>query len=168
MKAPTKQAAFLAVFSIVGRIGPAARAAKIARTTHYVWMQDPAYESKFREAMRHAVDAWEDECIKRAVEGTFEPLKHKGDFVFPVIGFELDADGKPDPCRPIYRKTPRGIWKKSDRLLEFLLKANKPEVYRERSAKEVAKKSDWKFEGSMEELIATYRDLVAKGAKDSS
>jgi hypothetical protein len=58
---------------------------------------------------------------------------------------------------------PFGIWKKSDRLLELLLKGNKPEIYRDRSSLEVEDKKPHRFRGSMEELIATYRDLCAQG-----
>ena len=59
------------------------------------------------------------------------------------------------------------MWKKSDRLLEFLLKGAKPEVYGDRvkdSGKGV--QQEFKFKGSMEELLAIYRDLAAKEAND--
>jgi hypothetical protein len=50
--------------------------------------------------------------------------------LYPVIGYEKDPETKePDLNKPIHSKTPYGIWKKSDRLLEFLLKGAKPEVY---------------------------------------
>ena len=42
------------------------------------------------------------------------------------------------------------------------MKGNKPEVYRERNSVKVEAETPYKFKGSMEELLATYRDLCAK------
>ena len=87
--------------------------------------------TRYTKAKRKAADALEDEAVERAIVGVFEPITYQGAFVFPVIGYEKDPETKePDPNRPIYSEEPNGIWRKSDRLLEFLLKGAKPEVYR--------------------------------------
>ena len=116
-----RRAPFLAALAILGRISEAATAAGISRQSHDRWLKDdPTYPALFKEAKAKAIDAWEEEVIQRAVEGVFVPNTYKGEFVYPVIGFHEDPETKkPDPNHPIYGKTPNGIWKKSDRLLEF-------------------------------------------------
>ena len=164
-----KQAAFLAAFSIAGRVKGAAIAAKIDRTSHYYWTKnDPAYPALFAEAKLKAIDAWQDEMVERAMIGVFEPTTYKGAFVYPVIGYEKDPETtKPDANRPIFSQTPYGIWRKSDRLLEFLLKGAKPEVYGDRvEHRGKVAQQQLKVEGTMEELLAIYRDLAAKEAND--
>ncbi len=135
----SRQSAFLAAFAISGRVGQAAKAARIERTIHYRWLkEDPAYPALFAEARAKAVDAWEDECIRRANEGVFEPNTHQGAFVYPIKGYEVDPEtGLPMLSRPIYGKKPLGVMKLSDRLLEFLLKGAKPETYRDRGTVEL-------------------------------
>jgi hypothetical protein len=71
------------------------------------------------------------------------------------------------PQKADHSKTPYGIWKKSDRLLEFLLKGVMPEVYRDRvEHRGQVVQHKHKFVGSMTELLALYRDLAAKEAND--
>ena len=71
-------------------------------------------------------DYLEQEAQRRAVEGYEEPVVHKGIQAFvrdPVTGeLELDAHGRPIPLT---------IRRYSDRLLEVLLKARRPEKFRE-------------------------------------
>ena len=136
MKVPKKrrgvsrQSAFLAAFALCGRISKAADAAGHERDLHYRWLKDdPDYPALFAEAKARAVDAFEDEAKRRAVEGVFEPTTHQGAFVYPVIGYRRDAKGRFDPTKPIHSKTPYGVMKLSDRLLEFLLRGAKPETY---------------------------------------
>ena len=164
-----KQSVFLAALSICGQVKQAAILAEIDRGSHYYWMDhDPAYPALFADAKIQAIQDWEDEAVERATVGVFEPTTYRGAFVFPVIGYEKDPETKkPDPNRPIFGKAPYGMWKKSDRLLEFLLKGAKPEVYGDRvkdSGKGV--QQEFKFKGSMEELLAIYRDLAANEAND--
>jgi hypothetical protein len=126
-----KQSVFLAALSICGQVKQAAILAEIDRGSHDYWMDhDPAYPALFADAKIQAIQDWQDEAVERATVGVFEPTTYRGAFVFPVIGHEKDPETKkPDPNRPIFGKTPYGMWKKSDRLLEFLLKGAKPEVY---------------------------------------
>ena len=164
------QGPFLASIAILGRISEAATAAKISRQSHYRWLkEDPAYPALFATARAKAIDAWQDEAIRRAVDGVFEPLTYKGEFVYPVIGFHEDPKTKQqDQNRPIYRETPNGLWKKPDRLLEFLLRANKPEVYgRGNSVKAEVTKPPLAFKGTMEDLLVDYRNLTL-GPPDES
>lgn len=57
----------------------AARAAKVARVQHYVWLdQDETYPARFREAMRVAIRTLEDEAVRRAYEGERKLVNYKG------------------------------------------------------------------------------------------
>lgn len=86
--------------------------------------------AEFHEAWDAAVDIGNDylekEAQRRAVEGYEEPVVHKGIQAFvrdPNTGeLELDGNGKPIPLT---------IRRYSDRLLEILLKARRPEKFRE-------------------------------------
>jgi hypothetical protein len=135
----SRQSAFLAAYGITGRLAHAAAACKIERDMHYRWLaNDPEYPALFEAAKARAVQSWEDEAVRRAVEGVFEPNKFKGEFVYPVVGYEVDAvTGLPDRDRPIFGKKPLGVMKHSDGLLEFLLRGGKPETYRDRGSVEV-------------------------------
>jgi len=122
----------------------AARACKIERDMHYRWMaNDPEYPALFAEAKRKAGQSWEDEAVRRATEGVFEPNTHQGSFVYPIVGYMVDPktgkylENAIGGLFPIYGKKPLGVMKLSDRLLEFLLKGNKPEVYRDRGTVEI-------------------------------
>lgn len=86
--------------------------------------------AEFHEAWDAALeignDYLEQEAQRRAVDGYEEPVVHKGIQAFvrdPVTGeLELDAHGRPIPLT---------IRRYSDRLLEVLLKARRPEKFRE-------------------------------------
>lgn len=133
IKKSIKEGAFLAALSVTGQIKGAVIAAKIERVSHYYWMKnDPAYPALFAKAKLMGIDALVDEAVERAMVGVFEPITYQGELVYPVVGYEKDPKTKkPDIGRLIYGKAPNGIWRKSDRLLEFLLKGAKPEVYRD-------------------------------------
>lgn len=110
------QGAFLAAFSKTCSISAAAEAADIGRATHYLWMKEDAeYAVMFEGAKILAHQLLEDTAVDRAVVGWDEPVFH---------------DGK--QCGLIR--------KRSDRLLEILLKAKKPTEYRERIDHEVTGK----------------------------
>jgi hypothetical protein len=108
LKTREKQAKFLEQYVATGEIGPAARAAGIERTTHYVWMKRCAsYKARFEEAQRMRVEVLETEVRRRALVGWLEPVYYKGQKLGDVRKF-------------------------SDVLLIFALKAERPEKYRER------------------------------------
>jgi hypothetical protein len=98
---------FLAAFAHCGRIRRAAQAAQVSWRLHYYWLEDdPDYAAAFEAAKKMAGDFLEDEAIRRAMEGWEKPVYYKGEHV--------------DNER-VY----------SDLLLIVMLKAAKPEKYRE-------------------------------------
>jgi len=64
------QAKFLAAIVHHANIASAAQEAGIARSTHYLWLKDPAYRKRFLEARETAYDKLELEAWKRAVSGS--------------------------------------------------------------------------------------------------
>lgn len=103
-----KQAAFLHAFIITGgQVVSAARAAKIARCTHYDWLASEKYAEAFKRARDQAGDVLESEAIRRAHEGTDEPVYFRG-----------------TKCGEV-RRYPDG-------LMQFLLRGVKPDKYREK------------------------------------
>ena len=165
----SRQSAFLAAFGVSGRVSKAAKACKIERNMHYRWMaDDPAYPALFADAKARAVQAWEDEAVRRANEGVFEPTTHQGAFVYPVKGFAKNPEtGLPDPDRPIYGKTPYGVMKASDRLLEFLLRGAKPETYREQRSVEITGAGGGPISLQLVERLNAARKRLAKTLDDS-
>lgn len=108
-----KKRAFLSAFAACGRITKAAQAVGMNPDTHYEWRKaDPVYDKAFTDLRERVADILEDEAVTRALDGVEEPLIGR-------VG--KDEDG-------IITK----VFRKSDRLLEILLKANRPEKFRER------------------------------------
>ena len=105
-RAPAKQRAFLAAYARTGNIAAAARAAKCARSQHYEWLSDPAYAEAFLGAQEEAVEALELEARRRAEKGVVKPVYYQGEVCGTVREY-------------------------SDTLLIFLLKAARPERYRD-------------------------------------
>jgi hypothetical protein len=99
---------FLAEFRQRGDITASARAVGIARTTPYKWRKhDAAFDEAFRDAEEEVSDALEGEAFRRAMGQVEVPVYHHGE----VVGH---------------------IRRYSDGLLMFLLRARRPERYRER------------------------------------
>jgi hypothetical protein len=105
-RAPVKQRAFLAAYARTGNITAAARAAQCHRSQHYEWLADPAYAEAFLAAQEEAVEALELEARRRAAQGVLKPVYYRG----AVCG---------------------RVREYSDTLLIFLLKAARPEKYRD-------------------------------------
>jgi len=93
---------------VAGTASEAARITGIPRDTHSKWLQkSAAYREAFQAADDEATEVLEKEALRRAVEGREETVYFNG--------------------------VPVGTVKKySDVLLIFLLKAKRPDVYRER------------------------------------
>lgn len=106
---------FLATYSHIGVIH---RAAEMVGLNYNLVSKErkrnPAFEEKFLLARKIAADRVEAEVQRRAVEGFQEPVIYQGQHM-------KDEDGN-----PMY------ITKYSDRMLELLAKAVKPEKFRER------------------------------------
>ena len=82
--------------------------AGIDRGTHYDWLQkDPEYRAQFERAQEVAIQALEDEAVRRAYEGVERPVYQGGEKVGVIREY-------------------------SDTLLIFLLKGARPQKYRER------------------------------------
>ena len=103
-----RQERFLIAFSQVGTVLHAAKIAEIDRKQHSRWLKDdPEYAARFAQAEIEAIEHLEREARRRAMEGTDEPIYWRGE--------KIDT-----------------VKKYSDVLLIFLLKAARPERYRER------------------------------------
>ena len=116
---------FLAAYRETGSVGKACKLAKVARQTHYNRLKkDAKYAAAFLELQDEIVESMEIEAIRRARDGIVEPVVYQGKFTFMKV---RDERGR------IQRSSePLGIRKYSDSLLMFLLRAAKPERYRER------------------------------------
>jgi hypothetical protein len=99
---PRKKRFLMAFVLAAGNVTRAAKAAGIARATHYAWVKDdPEYAASYRECQLNAADVLEDEARRRAVEGTLKGVYYKG----VLVDMEVEY---------------------SDRLLIQLLKAHHP------------------------------------------
>ena len=77
------------------------------RWAQTLYSRDPVFAAAWRKAFAEGTAALEDEALRRAVEGTEQPIYYAGQLVGSTRVY-------------------------SDRLLMFLLKARRPEKYRER------------------------------------
>lgn len=97
---------FLNYLIQTGTITKAAKKAGIDRSSHYVWLQDEKYAAAYEKARKMAADAFEEEAVRRAIEGDEVKIYYKGEEV-------------------------GSRFVKSDYLLAMILKGMKPEVYKE-------------------------------------
>jgi hypothetical protein len=129
----SKQSAFLAAFRVTASITAAAEAVGIERQMHYRWLkEDPEYSPAFEAARDDAAQTLEDEAVRRAYHGVFEPTVYQGEFVYPRIEKEVvDQETGEVTKLVVNAETPYGMRKYSDSLLMFLLKGARPDKYRE-------------------------------------
>lgn len=110
-----QKATFLKFFSETGNATQAAEAAGFSRATAYrARHNDPDFAKAWDEAEERAADMLEAEARRRAVEGTERYVISQGKLV-------NGPDGKPLIERAY-----------SDRLLEMLLRAHRPDKFAER------------------------------------
>lgn len=100
----TNARAFLAAYRQTASITKAAAAAKIDRGMHYRWIENASYKKAFEAAQEEAAQHLEDEAVRRATEGTLEPVFYQG-----------------IKCGAVRRY--------SDGLLQFLLRGFRPQKY---------------------------------------
>ena len=101
--------AFLAAYRQTASITKAAAAAKVDRGMHYRWLaSSESYKKAFENAQLEAAELLEDEAVRRATEGTLEPVFYQG-----------------IKCGAVRRY--------SDGLMQFLLRGFKPRKYRARA-----------------------------------
>ena len=134
-----KQKAFLAAYAVCGVLAEAARAAKVARRSHYDWMADPAYQAAFNDAEEEAIERLEFEARSRAETGVAEPVIYQGQLQFEPLRSKTTGQIRRDKKgNPLLSKTPLVVYKKSDVLLMFVLKSKRPERYRDNATVEYA------------------------------
>lgn len=125
-----KQTIFLAAYAVCSTISGAAKAAGVDRRLHHAWMQeDPTYPERFEVAHEESTQALEAEARRRALHGVRRFKFHKGELVRVPL---LDDEGREvtgDDGKPIM--VPYFEEERSDLLLIFLLKAARPDVYRD-------------------------------------
>lgn len=104
-----QQAAFLAALEETANVTESCRVAKVPRRTVYDWRDaDAAFRAAWDAALELGVDALEDEVTRRAFSGVDEPVFYQG-----------------AEC---------GVVRKySDTLAIFLLKARRPERFKDRA-----------------------------------
>lgn len=104
-----RQKAFLAALAACGVVGQALVAAKIpCRSTVQRWRKDDQdFADAYNQALETATDKLETEARRRAVNGVDEPVFYKGERVGAVRRY-------------------------SDKLLEVLLKGNRPDKFKDR------------------------------------
>lgn len=111
-----KQAKFLAAYAEHGVIATACAAVKIDRKRHYEWLEDeryPNYAAAFKIADETAVDRWEEELVRRTVDGTTEVRRVEKE--------------QPGVNKPIIETTT--VRRYSDSLFALLLKGRRQRVY---------------------------------------
>lgn len=114
------QRAFLAAYAVSGRLGEAAKIAKVDQHRHSQWYKhDAVYRAAFDGAQEEIGQLLEDEAVRRAYEGVKRPVLYKGKPV--LIG----------GSRKILYDT-----EYSDTLLITLLKRFRPQLYRENTTVE--------------------------------
>lgn len=111
---PRKKVKFLKALAKSANVTIAADSVKISRRTLYDhYKNDLEFAQAWDEALAIAVDRLEHRAHQRAFDGTDKPLTYKGEIT-------RDKDGQPVTIKEY-----------SDTLTIFLLKAHRPEKYRD-------------------------------------
>ncbi|HVY92605.1 MAG TPA: hypothetical protein VHA14_07650 [Bryobacteraceae bacterium] len=140
-----KKKAFLAAFIETCSITEAAAAVGIDRCNHYDWLKaDPKYAADFEAAIPIAAQNLEDDAVKWARVGIFEPNIYQGQFQYgarkriecaladgtTVFEDELPPGAAVVATREVEVKDVfLGVHKRSESLLSKLLSAWLPEKY---------------------------------------
>ncbi len=108
IRTPENRAAFLESLGETANVTASAKLTELSRVALYAWKaEDAEFSAAWEAALDLGSDALEDEAIRRAREGTLKPVFYKGEECGLVREF-------------------------SDTLLIFMLKARRPERFRER------------------------------------
>jgi hypothetical protein len=103
-----KREAFLAALEKTANVSRACQTARIPRRSVYDWREaDEEFAKAWEEALERGTDALEDEAIRRAHQGVLKPVYQGGKKVGTIREY-------------------------SDTLLIFMLKARRPEKFKER------------------------------------
>lgn len=134
------KARFLAELARGRTISDAARAAGIGRRTAYDLRQcDEDFAIAWADAIEEGTDVYEEEARRRSIDGVPRPLLFRGEQVGEVREY-------------------------SDRLLELMLKARRPDVYRERVALETTARVSGasRADRALREAVAEDPELAAR------
>lgn len=148
---------FLDALSAGATIGEAATEAGVDRTTVYHWKErDAEFAKAWDDSLEEGTERLEREALRRAMVGIEEPVIYQGQLT-PV--WETNPDGTPRLVeveeigdsgvpvkvrKPVQARNPDGspkyltVNRPSDTLMIFLLKARRPNTYRERGAVELS------------------------------
>ena len=128
VRTPEASDAFLKALAKSCNVTAACRAAGIGRRTAYDWRNDDeAFAAAWDEAVEEAADALEAEAWRRGHDGVDKPVFYQGEAVGTVR-------------------------EHSDKLLEILLKAHRPERFVERIRNENTHAVTVKIEGPAADL----------------
>lgn len=159
--APNWESRFLARLAQTANIRNSAAAAGVARQTVYDRRAaDPDFSASMDAAIDDAVDLLELEARRRACDGLQRVKFHQGQpIMVPIPG----TDGKPvfDASGSMV-VTPYVEHEYSDTLMIFLLKAHRPEKYRERYQVEHAGSIDVQ----LAETVVRTREEAARAVSD--
>jgi len=109
LKKTDRQIAFLAAWERFGTMSAACRETDVPRSLLYnTWLKEPTFAELAEGVKDRIADSLEQEAIRRGRDGWLEPVFYKGDEVGEIRKF-------------------------SDLLVIFMLKALRPDKYRERT-----------------------------------
>jgi hypothetical protein len=124
---------FLRELARTGNVTAACASAGVGRTTAYEHAErHPDFQEAWKQALEAACDALELEARRRAHDGVDAPVIYRGQ----LCGTWVDAQGRPVAEGTVGATlVPLTTRKYSDSLLMFLLKAHRPDKFRERIGK---------------------------------
>lgn len=135
-----ERARFLIALSETGSVLRSCELAQVARPTVYRWREsDKEFGKAWDAALERGTDALEDEAVRRAYHGTEKPVYQGGKKVGHVREY-------------------------SDTLLIFMLKARRPERFKDRSEHKVDVTSHSRPLSDTAELLAATLGDGAQGA----
>lgn len=115
-RTPEKMAEFLEALEKTASVTKSCELSAIARRSVYEWRDDDEeFRAKWDAALELGTDALEDEAIRRAMHGTDKPVYQGGELVGHIREY-------------------------SDTLTIFMLKARRPDKFKERTAHELTGK----------------------------
>ena len=134
-----RQDAFLNAYAKTGTITSAANALGLSRKTHYAWIRNcDGYKERFDEAREELVESLEGAAVERARDGV-------------VVEKVYDKDTG---------KLVKEKYRHSDLLLLALLRANKPEKYRENFVGAGTEEEDFKLTADLASQLALQINKV--------
>ena len=136
-----KLVTFLESLAECGNVGDACRDAQISRKTVHKARQNTEFEKLYQQHLDLGISAIEDEATKRATVGTLEPVFWKGRRVASVR-------------------------KKSDLLLMFVLKARRPELYRDNYSQPAQEYNDDQTESPREVIASRIARIAERKAEE--